>query len=54
MLACVKIISSVYKNKHSRTTHIDVPQFAAGLPMMILSDTPRMLSVLPYAEASNK
>lgn len=35
-------------------THIEVPVIAAGLPMMILSDTPAMLSVFPYADASNR
>ena len=33
---------------------MDVPVMAAGLPMMILSDTPAIESVLPNAEASNK
>ena len=31
-----------------------VPHLAAGFPMMMLSDTPSMLSVLPYADASNR
>jgi len=35
-------------------THMDVPQFAAGFPRMILSETPVILSCLPNAEASNK
>ena len=35
-------------------THIDVPVIAAGLPMMILSDTPAMQSVLPKADASKR
>ena len=36
------------KNQHvKRSTHMEVPQLAAGLPMMILSDTPAMQSVLP-------
>lgn len=35
-------------------THIEVPQFAAGLPIMMLSDTPAILSFFPNAEASNK
>jgi len=34
--------------------HIEVPQLAAGFPMMILSDTPAMLSFFPKAEASNR
>ena len=33
---------------------MDVPQFAAGFPRMILSETPVILSCLPNAEASNK
>ena len=33
---------------------MDVPVIAAGLPMMMLSETPAILSVLPYADASNK
>ena len=37
-----------------RHTHMEVPVIAAGLPMMILSDTPAMASVLPNADASNK
>ena len=35
-------------------THIEVPVIAAGLPIMILSETPAIASVLPYAEASNR
>ena len=35
-------------------TNMEVPQFAAGFPMMILSETPAILSVLPYADASNR
>ena len=35
-------------------THNDVPQFAAGFPIMMLSETPAMLSILPKADASNK
>lgn len=38
----------------AKTTHKDVPQFVAGLPIMILSDTPAILSLFPYAAASNK
>ena len=34
--------------------HIEVPVIAAGLPIMILSDTPAMASVFPKADASNK
>ena len=34
--------------------YIDVPQFAAALPMMMLSETPEMLSFFPKAAASNK
>lgn len=34
--------------------YIDVPVFAAGLPMMILSDTPAIKSVFPYADASKR
>lgn len=37
-----------------KDTHKDVPQFAAGLPIIILSETPAMLSFFPYAEASNR
>lgn len=37
-----------------QSTYMDVPVFAAGLPMMMLSETPAMLSVLPRADASNK
>jgi len=33
---------------------IDVPHIAAGFPIIILSDTPAMLSVFPYAAASNR
>ena len=33
---------------------MDVPVIAAGLPIMMLSETPAMLSVLPYADASNR
>jgi hypothetical protein len=40
--------------EHGLFTHIDVPQFAAGFPMMILSDTPAILSFFPNAEASNR
>ena len=32
--------------------YIEVPHRAAGKPMMMLSDTPRMRSVFPYADAS--
>jgi hypothetical protein len=38
----------------SRAPYIDVPQFAAGFPMMMLSDTPAMLSLFPYADASKR
>ena len=41
------------ENNHE-VTYIDVPQFAAGFPIMMLSETPSIMSVLPYAEASNK
>lgn len=37
-----------------KITHIEVPHIAAGLPIMILSDTPEILSFFPYADASNK
>ena len=36
------------------SAYIDVPHIAAGFPMMMLSETPAMLSVFPYAAASNK
>lgn len=35
-------------------TYIEVPQFAAALPIIILSDTPAILSFFPKAAASNK
>ena len=35
-------------------TYIEVPVIAAGLPMMILSETPAILSVFPNADASNR
>jgi hypothetical protein len=38
----------------ARVTYIEVPQFAAALPMIILSDTPAILSFFPKAAASNK
>ena len=38
----------------TRTPYIDVPQLAAGLPMMMLSDTPAMLSLFPKADASKR
>jgi len=41
-------------NKESQATYIEVPQFVAGFPMMMLSDTPAILSFFPKAEASNK
>ena len=41
------------RNNHE-VTYIDVPQFAAGFPIIMLSETPSIMSVLPYAEASNK
>ena len=41
------------ENNHE-VTYIDVPQFAAGFPIIMLSETPSIMSVLPYAEASNK
>lgn len=34
--------------------HIDVPQSAAGLPMIMLSETPAMPSRFPAAEASKR
>ena len=34
--------------------YIDVPHIAAGLPMIILSETPAMLSFFPKAEASKR
>ena len=38
----------------NKQTYIEVPVFAAGFPIIILSDTPAILSVFPSAEASNK
>lgn len=45
---------SVMHEANACSTHIEVPVIAAGLPMMILSDTPAMESVLPSAEASKR
>ena len=35
-------------------SYIDVPQLAAGLPMIILSETPAILSLFPNADASKR
>lgn len=53
----MRALSGEKLNKSSSkyaSTYIDVPHIAAGFPMMMLSETPAMLSVFPYAAASNK
>jgi hypothetical protein len=42
------------KQRGFASAHMEVPQFAAGFPMIMLSETPAMLSFLPNAEASNR
>jgi len=44
----------VVKAQEEKNSHIEVPHIAAGLPIIILSDTPEILSFFPYADASNK
>lgn len=47
-------ISDVLNEQGQNRTHSDVPQLEAGFPMMMLSETPEMPSVLPIADASKR
>jgi hypothetical protein len=52
--AGLRVYQDIEHKTRESNAHIDVPVFAAGFPMMMLSDTPAMLSVFPRADASNK
>ena len=40
--------------KHKKNAHSDVPQLEAGFPIIMLSETPEISSVLPMADASKR
>lgn len=51
---CQVRVASKEAGKEAKKPYIDVPHMAAGLPIMILSETPAISSLFPKAEASNK
>lgn len=47
-------VSDVLNVQEQNLAHSDVPQLDAGFPMMMLSETPEMPSILPTADASKR
>ena len=48
------LVSDEPNGQEQNCAHSDVPQLEAGFPMMMLSETPKIPSVLPTADASKR